>query len=637
MAQKKTKDKDIKKASKQKILPKPRPDDDMKLVMEMAKDSNVMGYNASLAEYKNNPSKALDNPRNLFYPPNEAGEKDIKRAKLIDKIRGEKVEVKKEDIAVAKGGSIEQQMELFQEGGLKDEGNTVDPVSGNEVPPGSNQEEVRDDIPAQLSEGEFVFPADVVRYIGLEKLMVMRQEAKAGLKRMEEMGQMGNSDEATLPDDMPFKTSSEEDNVPFTMEDLDTEEETEYNQGGVVKAQAGTFVANNPNIMTQPSMFQNQNLPSSNITQPVNYNVPNIPTAPVGGFTPKFSGQVGQTGQQGKAPTFQTLLGQVPGQYDEMREYINEAGMKLQIPFKNGEPIYPIPEGYSYVDPEATKAEEVTTKEVKPQTARVVEEQGGDDLDNRVKEENVKNYGVENPTVISLGGEIDKNSGKVISTKNSPLMDFSINIKPEGGLLSASMPVSLFKAVASIATGRSMVGDKDIITITPKGHASVKVELTGKEFKNIVNITDDSGKVKTSITNPKVQNFLRTRVNDAIAGRMQKSPSGEVITAGDLTKKRMADYMKDLGKDRDSGIFDNTPTLAGAPSDFRSDDFFEGGGDDYSPSFGGQPEISPASDLGVGESEDDDAPEYRATGGLAGKKKKKPKVKNMKRGGLASR
>ena len=70
---------------------------------------------------------------------------------------------------------------MFDQGGLKDEGGTVDPVSGNEVPVGSNKEEVRDDIDAKLSEGEFVFPADVVRYIGLEKLMMMRQEAKQGL------------------------------------------------------------------------------------------------------------------------------------------------------------------------------------------------------------------------------------------------------------------------------------------------------------------------------------------------------------------------------------------------------------------------------------------------------------------------
>ena len=59
--------------------------------------------------------------------------------------------------------NLQQQMSLFQEGGLEQDGNTIDPVSGNDVPVGSSQEEVRDDIPAQLSEGEFVFPADVVR------------------------------------------------------------------------------------------------------------------------------------------------------------------------------------------------------------------------------------------------------------------------------------------------------------------------------------------------------------------------------------------------------------------------------------------------------------------------------------------
>ena len=70
---------------------------------------------------------------------------------------------------------MEKQMNLFEEGGLEQDGGTVDPVSGNDVPMGSSQEEVRDDIPAQLSEGEFVFPSDVVRFIGLEKLMMMRQ------------------------------------------------------------------------------------------------------------------------------------------------------------------------------------------------------------------------------------------------------------------------------------------------------------------------------------------------------------------------------------------------------------------------------------------------------------------------------
>ena len=78
---------------------------------------------------------------------------------------------------------MESQMDMFNAGGLQDEGGSTDPVSGNDVPVGSLQEEVRDDIPAQLSEGEFVFPADVVRYIGLENLMELRQKAKAGVAR----------------------------------------------------------------------------------------------------------------------------------------------------------------------------------------------------------------------------------------------------------------------------------------------------------------------------------------------------------------------------------------------------------------------------------------------------------------------
>ena len=102
---------------------------------------------------------------------------------------------------------MHEQMEMFENGGLKDQGGTLDPISGNEVPSGSLKEEVRDDIDAKLSPGEFVFPADVVRFIGLSSLMKMRDKAKAGLSKMEAMGQMGNSEDATLPDDVPFEMS----------------------------------------------------------------------------------------------------------------------------------------------------------------------------------------------------------------------------------------------------------------------------------------------------------------------------------------------------------------------------------------------------------------------------------------------
>ena len=87
---------------------------------------------------------------------------------------------------------------------MQDDGGETEPTSGNKVPSGSLKEEVADDIPTMLSEGEFVFPADVVRYIGLETLMKMRQDAKQGLKMMEKMGQLGNPEEAEIPDDIPF-------------------------------------------------------------------------------------------------------------------------------------------------------------------------------------------------------------------------------------------------------------------------------------------------------------------------------------------------------------------------------------------------------------------------------------------------
>ena len=138
--------------------------------------------------------------------------------------------------------ALKEQMELFDDGGLMEEGGTTDPVSGNDVPVGSTQEEVRDDIPAQLSEGEFVFPADVVRYIGLEKLMQMRQEAKMGLSTMDKMGQMGNGDEAVISDD-----------IPFELTDLDMEDDTEYNVGGYVPPQQSFVPTFNAGVGFVPS------------------------------------------------------------------------------------------------------------------------------------------------------------------------------------------------------------------------------------------------------------------------------------------------------------------------------------------------------------------------------------------------
>jgi len=127
---------------------------------------------------------------------------------------------------------------LFAEGGMNEEGGTVDPVSGNEVPAGSLQKEVRDDIPAQLSEGEFVLPADVVRYIGLDRLMKIRDKAKEGLARMEEIGQMGNAEQAAKPEEPHGDEFASE--IDSIMSELDSEgEENNLAVGGMPTPSSG--------------------------------------------------------------------------------------------------------------------------------------------------------------------------------------------------------------------------------------------------------------------------------------------------------------------------------------------------------------------------------------------------------------
>ena len=223
---------------------------------------------------------------------------------------GEKVKVSQGMLPSFKEGGMTQQMDLFRDGGMRDQGGTTDPVSGNDVPIGSTKKEVRDDIPAQLSEGEFVFPADVVRYHGLEKLMELRQEAKQGLKIMEEMGQMGNSDSATIPDD-----------IPFDVNDLVIEEETQ-------NFQYGGFVGQPPSSATTPKQgFQQLQ------TTAVSYESPYA-----------MEGPPTETTQDRK---FAEL---VPGgAYTEMRTYRNDAGQILQIPFIEGKPMFPVPPGYYLV------------------------------------------------------------------------------------------------------------------------------------------------------------------------------------------------------------------------------------------------------------------------------------------------
>lgn len=211
---------------------------------------------------------------------------------------------------------------LFAEGGMNDEGGTVDPVSGNDVPPGSLKSEVRDDIDAKLSEGEFVIPADVVRYIGLERLMKLRDEAKQGLARMAEIGQMGNAQEVENPEALHEGDEGFESEIDDIMKEVDGE------AMGEKKFAAGGFAEPGTDYLAK------YNIPKTSITNPAL----------------------------------------------DVRAYKNAEGRVMYITFFNGKPSIQIPSGYEFAGSAGQFiAETKKTEEAKPVvTATQTIESGGD-------------------------------------------------------------------------------------------------------------------------------------------------------------------------------------------------------------------------------------------------------------------
>jgi hypothetical protein len=124
--------------------------------------------------------------------------------------------------------------------------NTVgqDPVSGNDIPLGSTAENVRDDIPANLSEGEIVVPADVVNFHGVKLFEDLRAEAKMGYAEMAQDGRIGG-EPMDMNDDMGMDIELSE----LDLEIMDDEAPVEMNRGGT-SMKDYKDVAKNRNIKT---------------------------------------------------------------------------------------------------------------------------------------------------------------------------------------------------------------------------------------------------------------------------------------------------------------------------------------------------------------------------------------------------
>jgi len=222
---------------------------------------------------------------------------------------------------------------MYKTGGLNDEGGEIDEVSGNEVPVGGTKEGVRDDIDVNMSAGEFVSDEATTRYHGLKTFLSMRDEAMMGMQKMEAMGLMGNSDEATLPTDMPFGMGD----LMVVQIDKDGEEkELNMQEGGLVDNNVSSTV-----IVYGPDGTQ-----YSSPQAAIDAGVTNYSMTP-----PKSSGVVSLESQQQDVP-MQDTIG--PVTFDEVmsdakmefKEYRNAEGQSLMVPFIGGVALYPIPEGY---------------------------------------------------------------------------------------------------------------------------------------------------------------------------------------------------------------------------------------------------------------------------------------------------
>ena len=95
----------------------------------------------------------------------------------------------------------DEELEGFKEGGLADNADDT---------PGATESEVADDIPAMISEGELVVPANVVRYHGLAKYENMRKTALKALDELEDNGQIRPVDEDGTPIDKEVKKQTDE-------------------------------------------------------------------------------------------------------------------------------------------------------------------------------------------------------------------------------------------------------------------------------------------------------------------------------------------------------------------------------------------------------------------------------------------
>lgn len=192
-----------------------------------------------------------------------------------------------------------------------------------QVPPGALPQEMADDVPINASEGEYVLPADVVRYIGLDKIEKMVNQAKEGLAKMDEAGRIGGEDPMDQPPMPPDPVMGQQ--MPAMM-----------NKGGLVRPSV-------PDMAMATSAMPAFMGASAN--------------------TPRTNPESGDR-RQG------------------VFEYVDSEGNRMWVPFFNGRPLIEVPEGFAPAQEKEVRPEQVYEGETNrdQDRSRSMSEWGVDDF-----------------------------------------------------------------------------------------------------------------------------------------------------------------------------------------------------------------------------------------------------------------
>ena len=408
----------------------------------------------------------------------------------------------------AEGGEVmknQMEMAFMKEGGIKDDGMRRDPVSGNEIPPGSMAKEVRDDIPAMLSEGEYVVPADVLRFYGVNFFEDLRSKAKSGLQGMEQNGRIGGE---------PLSPQQIQQNMGQAPAPV------QANQGGMMQGfnQAGLTA---PSSTFDPSAF-----------------------AVVGGST--FNNQ-GQQAQQDSVTTFKTFINSVDGS-TQIVEFV-DGNLKNPAMEKFTQPPY-----YEQGSPalKEAQAQSSNNKDDKP------------DFPEPAKGEDPKDWGLDvdwsDPMAYAnsvIEGQMGRGTRSVLQGLSALAGPIGVAAVGAGLGIQALSQVSNLRAAAELARAQGMDEQaKSIDSMVSKFMAEQPAivdffdDLRGESNKNALTVMDRMG-----------LQYSRDPKTGRITYTPQQVKFNEIAAkrAGMDNKAKADSILKDMqnssGDDDDGGLF----------------------------------------------------------------------------------